>query len=250
MMKSPFLYLCILSLLLSKNTTESLQPTAKSPHEHKQRASRLQAAEDPTSNSVFSRRTVNNSLLSVATSFLVLPPQISQAEDETKQTEVSVEPRTVLRGTVSLAPGVPFPPESMPTTSSSAIYLTCRPDKPDNVPAAILNGSRGKSPPVLAARIENPSFPLDFTLVSPRDLTIEGASTAIVGDGKATDFENLWWIKEDLIVSARWDSDGVAATRSPEDLVGRAIWKNGEANVQLELGGRGAFGKLVTGSKE
>ena len=33
-----------------------------------------------------------------------------------------------------------------------------------------------------------------------------------------------WWSQDDLIVSARLDSDGVAATRSPEDLVGRGMY--------------------------
>ena len=242
-MKSTSLYSCILYLLLAINVIASFQTTENVSNRFTRRDSTLYAVNKPTDSSV-TRRTINNSLLSLVASSLVLSPQVSQAAEE-------IEPRTVLQGTVSLASGVPFPPESMESTSSSAIYLTCRPDKPDNVPAAILNGSRGKPPPVLAARIENPSFPLDISLVVPRDLTVEGASsTNASGDGKQLDIDNLWWLKEDLIVSARWDSDGVAATRSPEDLVGRTVWKNGEAKVQLELGGRGAFGKYVTGGKK
>ncbi|CAJ1888524.1 unnamed protein product [Cylindrotheca closterium] len=220
-MKSTSLYPYIVAILLSIKSTECFQSVANRSH---RASSRLHAEPSSThadsSSSmlmILSRRTVNNSLFSMmVSSSLILSPQMSQAEEEMNQT---VEPRTVLQGTVSLA-------------------------------AAILNGSRGKSPPVLAARIENPSFPLDFSLVSPRDLTVEGAASISADNGQSPDFNNLWWNKEDLIVSARWDSDGVAATRSPEDLVGRAVWKNGEAKVQLELGGRGAFGKYVTGSKK
>jgi hypothetical protein len=166
-------------------------------------------------------------------------PLSSRAIDET----------IVLRGTVTVAPGVEWTSSSASSSGPAALYLTCRPDKPDNVPAAILNGSRGKPPPVLAARIENPSFPLDWSLSSPRDLTVEGAPQR----QESLEFANddlLWWKQDDLIVSARWDSDGVAATRSPNDLVGRAIWKNGDEKVQVQLTGRGAFGKYATGSKK
>lgn len=178
-------------------------------------------------------------LLSVvaASSALLLPqqPSLAAIQDDT----------VVLSGTVTLAADVELPS----STASSALYLTCRPDKPDNVPAAILNGSRGKSPPVLAARIENPTFPFDFSLISPRDLTVEGAANpdGSTNDNNLQDFSSFWWSKEDLIVSARWDSDGVAATRSPDDLVGRNVWKYGQELVDLQLEGRGAFGKFATG---
>ena len=56
-----------------------------------------------------------------------------------------------------------------------ALYITARPNKPDNVPKAILDGSRGKPPPVLIARYPlpksnsedldwNTQFPFEFTL--------------------------------------------------------------------------------------
>ena len=165
-------------------------------------------------------------------------------------------------------------PTTTPTPTTAALYLTCRPNRPDNVPMAILNGSRGKPPPVLSARIPLSSvpstststssilslFPLDFELTIPRDLTPEGA-----WDGTTTPWpplpgsvlpitttlDELWWSKEEeLIISARLDSDGVAATRSPEDLVGRAIVKDGTNQVvEIQLTGRGAFGKFATGRK-
>eukprot|EP00980_Cylindrotheca_fusiformis_P009233 scaffold2012_cov193-Cylindrotheca_fusiformis.AAC.5 len=181
--------------------------------------------ESPTSFTTTRREAIVVSI--GAACFVPLP---SHATDET----------TILKGTVTLAPGER-------TSGNGALYLTCRPNKADNVPAAILNGSRGKAPPVLAAKIENPSFPLQWQLSSPRDLTPEGASTK--GQERSLDFSKLWWNREDLIVSARWDSDGVAATRSPDDLVGRAIWEKG-GNIEVQLSDRGAFGKFVTGSKQ
>jgi hypothetical protein len=117
-----------------------------------------------------------------------------------------------------------------------ALYVTARPNRPDNVPRAILDGSRGKPPPILAARFESPVFPFEFEL-GEKDLTPEGAGS---------DQSSFWWAADDLVVSARWDSDGVAATRSPEDLVGRTIWKKGTALAALDLEGRGAFGKFAT----
>ena len=95
-------------------------------------------------------------------------------------------------------------------------------------------------------------------------MTPEGASasSSVAGHdttatmGIPTDVGQFWWSKDDLIVSARWDSDGVAATRDPEDLVGRGVWKHnggtggGGNNVEIILTGRGAFGKLVTGGSK
>lgn len=122
-------------------------------------------------------------------------------------------------------------PPTMP-----ALYITARPNRPDNVPKAILDGSRGKSPPILVSRFESPVFPFVFKF-DEKDLTPEGA---------ASDDNTFWWAADDLIVSARWDSDGVAATRSPEDLVGRNLWKRGSTGFVLDLQGRGSFGKFAT----
>ena len=177
---------------------------------------------------------------------------------------IVVEPTTttpLLKGLVTLEEGIEISSE---TASSSALYVTCRPNKPDNVPGAILSGTRGKPPPVMAARYENPTFPFEFTLSAPNDLTIEGASSVDgVGTSSAPvvlDPEKFWWKNDDLIVSARWDSDGVAATRSPEDLVGRGFWKKGSGTgsnsdsdltvAQVMLTGRGAFGKFATGKSK
>ena len=50
-------------------------------------------------------------------------------------------------------------------------------------------------------------------------------------------------------MSARLDSDGIAATRDPEDLVGRFVLKQGTEEVTVALQGRGFGGKLVTGKR-
>ena len=125
--------------------------------------------------------------------------------------------------------------------SNTALYITARPNKPDNVPRAILDGSRGKAPPILSARFASPQFPFDFDL-SSQWLTPEGASKVA-----GTDTDDVWWRGEDLIISARLDSDGVAATRDPTDLVGRGIYTaKDDSKVSIELQGRGMFGKAVT----
>ncbi len=194
----------------------------------------------------------NSILLSSSLSVLALPKVAFAFNDDGVAPSLPSE-IVLVRGKLSLAPSVDLKDAS----GSASLYITCRPDKPDNVPAAILNGSRGKPPPVLSARIPNPTFPLDFVLTVPRDLTLEGA-----WDGKShlspentpirlpTTTDELWWNQVDLVVSARWDSDGVAATRSPEDLVGRGIWKFDKlmegSDVEIQLSGRGAFGKFAT----
>eukprot|EP00529_Nitzschia_sp_RCC80_P030325 CAMPEP_0113480928 /NCGR_PEP_ID=MMETSP0014_2-20120614/22135_1 /TAXON_ID=2857 /ORGANISM="Nitzschia sp." /LENGTH=301 /DNA_ID=CAMNT_0000374387 /DNA_START=18 /DNA_END=926 /DNA_ORIENTATION=+ /assembly_acc=CAM_ASM_000159 len=166
---------------------------------------------------------------------------------------------TILSGTV-------INPTTTSSSSTAAVYVTARPNTPDNVPAAILSGTRGKSPPVLAARFSQPTFPFQFDLVVPDNLTSEGAAvvqpstaTTPTPDDTVIDLKKLWWSADDLIVSVRLDQDGVASTRSPDDLVGRGLWKNSNKNsnndnddsyhdrLEVRLEGRGAFGKLVTG---
>jgi hypothetical protein len=143
--------------------------------------------------------------------------------------------KTFFRGKVMTSPDVKFPEE----TSSSALYVTARPNKADNVPRAILDGSNGKPPPVLVARYANPQFPFDFSLTKA-DLTQEGLSTS--------ESDQFWFEGQDLIVSARWDTDGTASTRDPTDLVGRSLYvSKGGDDVVVQIGGRGITGKFVTG---
>ena len=48
---------------------------------------------------------------------------------------------------------------------------------------------------------------------------------------------DVWWSREDLIVSARLDLDGVVATKDPTDLVGRGIYSATAASTVSRLGG-------------
>jgi hypothetical protein len=168
--------------------------------------------------------------------------------EEEVQDSLDASKRTFVKGIVQLTAGEEnLIPEEV---SSSALYITARPQRPDNVPRAILDGSYGKPPPVLACRIPNPSFPYEFKL-STLDLTPEGAYFL---DESSRD--KYWFEGENLVVSARWDTDGVASTRDPTDLVGRSQYysslsgKEGESLVIVELSGRGITGKLVTGKNK
>jgi len=201
-------------------------------------------------------------------------------------------PGEVLRGTVVLAESILKNDNPAGTDASSkkkdnaALYVTARPNVADNVPRAILDGTRGKPPPVLVARFSSVAqFPYEFVLTT-NDVTLEGNSNsrdqetmAMEGPGVANDVGGgdtstspsylpyfYWWRNDPLVVSARWDSDGVAATRDPEDLVGRAAApaigtavkatsaaasdaSPAPAVVVIELQGRGAAGKLFTSKR-
>ena len=88
---------------------------------------------------------------------------------------------------------------------------------------------------------------IPFTLTSAH-YTIEGLPSSTTTD------DPWWWNTQtgtSLVVSARLDMDGVAATRSPDDLVGRTTITVGPAqqtnDIAIALTGRGAFGKFATG---
>lgn len=155
--------------------------------------------------------------------------------DDTQSASTLPKERKLVSGTVAVKSVEGLPED----TSSSAVYITARPSKADNIPRAILDGSNGKPPPVLASRIPNPKFPYDFQL-STLDLTQEGA--AFMPN------DRYWFEGQDLTISARWDTDGVASTRDPTDLVGRSQFYSSKNNdIIVELSGRGMTGKLVTG---
>ena len=167
----------------------------------------------------------------------------------------------ILKITVTLGSRVNFddaPPSkdvndngSSATSGGAALYITARPIAADNVPRAILDGSRGKPPPVLIARLPNVSTFPHVAILTAKDVTVEGNEGSI-GDQGTSEY---WWKGQGLVISARWDTDGVAATRDPTDLVGRALWipTKGEVadnRVNVELQGRGAAGKLFTSKKQ
>jgi hypothetical protein len=142
----------------------------------------------------------------------------------------------LLEGEVTLQPGTSIPED----VSSSALYITARPNNTVDVPRAILDGSNGKAPPVLVARFPNVvQYPFSFDFKSS-DVTVEGNTSSAD--------ESFWWEGKDLIVSARWDTDGIASTRNPSDLVGRGLYIKNGAKTSIQLQGRGAAGKYFTKS--
>lgn len=204
---------------------------------------------DELSSRTFMKR---DKFITALTFLLGVTPLVSNAdgteegasESKESSTFLLAKERPLLKGRVILKAGEE---NSLPQDiSSSALYITARPQRPDNVPKAVLDGSYGKPPPVLACRIPNPSFPCEIIL-STADLTPEGAYFLDESRGK------YWFEGENLIVSARWDTDGIASTRDPTDLVGRSQYNSvsskqeGETLVTIELSGRGITGKLVTG---
>uniref|UniRef100_A0A7S2YKD8 C2 domain-containing protein n=1 Tax=Entomoneis paludosa TaxID=265537 RepID=A0A7S2YKD8_9STRA len=192
-------------------------------------------------NAMESRRTFTSKLGLLTASFWY--PLSAYALDEQDSSPAvpsatTMTDKILVQGVVTLGPNAELPDNSH---ENAALYITARPNKPDNVPRAILDGSNGKPPPVLATRIPNPTFPLKYTLQAPQDLTLEGAATSLDAETK------LWFEGLDLIVSARWDTDGTAATRDPTDLVARTVTSS---SSNLQLTGRGIGGKLVTGKSK
>lgn len=205
--------------------------------------------DDEVVESSLNRRAFGSGLLlavvptvAATTSLLLLPPH-AQANRGGGETATATP---LLRVTITLKDAnVDFNDDE--ASLLSAIYITARPSTADNVPRAILDGSRGKPPPVLIARIPGVvSFPFQVDLTS-KDVTMEGY-TAAKEDKEEGD--SFWWRDSGLVVSARLDSDGVAATRDPNDLVGRSLVEPGKTmNVTIELQGRGAAGKFFTKQK-
>lgn len=173
----------------------------------------------------------------MAVLFLSVNPKSSFALDDENidEKKQKQEDRLVFKGKVTLQSGTSVPDD----ISASALYVTARPNNPVDVPRAILDGSNGKPPPVLAARFSNVQFPFTFDLRTS-DLTLEG-------NASRSDTGLYWWEEKDLIVSARWDTDGTAATRDPTDLVGREMFIVGSEEISIQLQGRGITGKFFTG---
>ena len=169
-------------------------------------------------------------LLAASSALLQLRTGWPSAASESTESTIATG---VVRVTPELAP---------PQSQTSALYVTCRLNPQANVPRYVTGG---KVPPLAAARFAAPSFPFSFELRTS-DLTPEFANVP-----------QSEWIAQDLVISARWDTDGVAATRDPGDLVGRgllskrkgALPSKWEGAADIELQGRGLTGRLLTGGK-
>ena len=142
------------------------------------------------------------------------------------------EPSIIATGTVALQKGI-----LAGSDQNAALYITVRPAAPEGGAAL----QAGKVVPLATARFAAPlSFPFTFKLTTV-DLTAEYATMGA--------YDQL-----DLTVSARYDGDGVAATRGPDDLVGRGLLKKNKSqdpsqwqSAYVELQGRGLTGRLLTG---
>lgn len=140
---------------------------------------------------------------------------------------------TVAVGKIAWQPG-----STVEVVDNAALYITAR----------LPSSGGAKVPPLATARYARPVFPFEFRL-STADLTPE-----------YTGMPSSEWETKDLVVSARYDVDGVAATRGPDDLVGRALLsKRGVAanpaawadhGAYVELQGRGIAGRLLTGGSK
>lgn len=160
-------------------------------------------------------------LLSSLASFVYLP-LAARADESTEQSNAGAE-RWSVAGTATLRDN-----GALELPSTSALYLTARP--------------KGGLGPVAAKRIPlsgRVQFPLAWELSESDKLP------------DAPPFAS--WSTLQLLVSARLDTDGVAATRDPDDLVGRGeaeLASRGEGGawrpVEVRMQGRGLAGRLVT----
>lgn len=118
------------------------------------------------------------------------------------------EDKGVVRGTVTLPEG------ATGTKDTGALYVSARPEAEfGDILSAAKGGGNGNAPTVLLARYPAPiTFPFEFSLKDPTDITPEGNPK----------FARSKWEDKDLIVVCRFDTDGVAATRGPDDLVGQS----------------------------
>ena len=106
----------------------------------------------------------------------------------------AVEPDDLVAvGSVRIKPGV-----AEPAQDGGALYVTVRVIPSNNVGTYV---TAGKVPPLATARIASPiSFPYEVRLTLA-DLTPEYAGVP-----------RKEWQQQDLTISARWDTDGTAAT--------------------------------------
>lgn len=134
-----------------------------------------------------------------------------------------------------LAFGAVLPPPA-PLPPFSALYITLRPLPATSAP---LYAAAGKVPPLASLRLPLPD-PV------PERVPFEVPWEALEAEYEGLSKEALAAIVgRPLVVSARLDLDGVAATRDAEDLVGRALFEGG-GGVEVKMGGRGLVGRVLT----
>jgi hypothetical protein len=174
---------------------------------------------------LFQSKIVRKISASVAAAICFTNPQLSLAEAGQNDIECTV----ILPKSASTIYG---------KGAESAIYLTAKQDV--GIWTAQVRGQF--PPPILTSRTAAPfDFPLAIMLNGQTDLTPEGLT-----------LQSEWQRgKTPLVVSARLDVDGVAATRNAEDLIGKAtVSKDKESGkwsgCSIELEDRGLGGRIVT----
>ncbi|KAL7467096.1 hypothetical protein ACHAXS_009267 [Conticribra weissflogii] len=247
------------TFLMTNNTTERRKKMTNS------NRNRLSASTSPLPSDQpkldVNRRKFSASFLAIAGSFQLAEISTADVTPLAKNTKV-----IIVEGVANLKEGSVFP-ASKPY--DAALYITARPESMNNAPKDLFDAMGGRPPPVLTFPIEDgDSFPFSFQITSDA-VTPEGAfgssgreilKTEVLGAEGCT----YWWSKDNLVISARLDTDGVAITRDPEDLVGRSISfipksKSDEKasnssqfrrKIVIELQGRGIGGKFVTRKRD
>lgn len=113
---------------------------------------------------------------------------------------------------------------SLPEAEAAALYITVRPERSD-FNDFVRKARATNAAPIAAVRISPVQFPYEFKITEDN----------LFPEAK----DDRSWALTDLQVSARWDTDGVAATRGSDDLVGGAIFKRQKETTTLELQTRG-----------
>lgn len=180
-------------------------------------------AESSLQNQIY--RKVFRATASVAVAICVSNPSLSFADVGTNDIQCKIKLPTTISAIYGQAP-------------ASAIYLTAKQDV-GFINAQIRNF---KPPAILTSRTQAPfSFPKEIVLNGQADLTPEGL-------GLLTKWQAG---KQSLIVSARLDVDGIAATRNAEDLIGKAVVSKDAVSgkwigCEIDLEDRGLGGRIVT----
>lgn len=153
--------------------------------------------------------------------------------DFTKPSEaVKAANPVTISGIITLEDGV-----AVPEAPTRALYITAKPD------LGFINSNLllRKFPAVMSKRIpgESVTFPLEYSISESADGTEDVA------------LQRERWVNLPMIISVRYDTDGVAATRDPTDLVGKGDSSRNQGDdtwvkANLALSDRGVGGKLVT----
>jgi len=218
--------------LLAASPCAASRPAPRRARPAPPRCSAASASSAPASPAASAAQLARRSVLAAAPlgalAALLPPPALA---DESESNE-SAPPSWSVPVVLCLSPGLGSAESLLEAFPSAALYVTVRPP--------------GRTPPLAARRI--PLASLRNTLpIFPLRLAL-GPSDALPDAPE----RSVWAAAPQLVLSARLDVDGVAASRDPDDLVGRGAaprdaaqpggW--GEATVQLV--GRGLAGRMAT----